>query len=82
MTLKKAAVNPLITARVAATGTADENLVVVRKYDEEKDKVGVEEMERRCEIGEGGKHSLVADLLGDPICRVRHFPSHIMLVIN
>ncbi|XWS11708.1 hypothetical protein CRYUN_Cryun37aG0022200 [Craigia yunnanensis] len=76
MALKIAAVNPLITA----TAGADENLLVVRQYDEEKDKVGVEEMERRCEIGEGGKHSLVVDLLGDPICRVRHFPSHIMLV--
>ncbi|XVE89153.1 hypothetical protein DITRI_Ditri19aG0127700 [Diplodiscus trichospermus] len=76
MALRVAAVAPLITA----TAGSDENLVVVREYDEEKDKVGVEEMERRCEIGEGGKHSLVADLLGDPICRVRHFPAHIMLV--
>ncbi|GKV26961.1 hypothetical protein SLEP1_g36170 [Rubroshorea leprosula] len=38
-------------------------------------------MEKRCEIfGGGGKSSLVADLMGDPICRVRHFPSYIMLV--
>ncbi|TYH70629.1 hypothetical protein ES332_D05G129500v1 [Gossypium tomentosum] len=73
MSVKIAAVNSAPTVGVGVG-------VVVREYDEEEDKVGVEEMERRCEIGEGGKPSLVADLLGDPICRVRHFPSHIMLV--
>ncbi|CAK7336308.1 unnamed protein product [Dovyalis caffra] len=57
-----------------------ENFVVVREYDEGRDKVGVEEMERRCEVGQRGKPSLVTDLMGDPICRVRHFPSHVMLV--
>ena len=57
-----------------------ENLVVVREYDEGRDKVAVEEMERRCEVGQRGKPSLVTDLMGDPICRVRNFPSHVMLV--
>ncbi|KAJ6713860.1 N-ACETYLTRANSFERASE [Salix viminalis] len=57
-----------------------ENLVVVREYDERRDKVAVEEMERRCEVGQRGKPSLVTDLMGDPICRVRNFPSHVMLV--
>ncbi|KAL5576129.1 hypothetical protein UlMin_017828 [Ulmus minor] len=60
--------------------------VVVREYDEERDKVAVEDLERRCEVGVGGGSSnragpsLVTDLMGDPICRVRHFPTHIMLV--
>ncbi|XAR50467.1 Peptide alpha-N-acetyltransferase [Bertholletia excelsa] len=54
--------------------------VVVREYEEERDKATVEELERRCEVGPGGKPSLVTDLLGDPICRIRHFPSHVMLV--
>ncbi|KAJ6702332.1 hypothetical protein OIU74_013478 [Salix koriyanagi] len=57
-----------------------ENLVVVREYDEGRDKVAVEEMERRCEVGQRGKPSLVTDLMGDPICRVRNFPSYVMLV--
>lgn len=57
-----------------------ENFVVVREYDEGRDKVAVEEMERSCEVGQRGKHSLVTDLMGDPICRVRRFPSHVMLV--
>lgn len=56
-------------------------LVAVREYDEERDKVAVEELERRCEVGQQGKPSLVTDLMGDPICRVRPFPIHIMLVI-
>ncbi|OMO85695.1 hypothetical protein CCACVL1_10039 [Corchorus capsularis] len=80
MGMKIAAVNSSEAAAVVAAAAAEEELVVVREYDEEKDKEGVEEMERLCDIGEGGKPSIVADLLGDPICRVRHFPSHIMLV--
>lgn len=61
-------------------GEVKECLVVVREYDEEHDKVAVEEIERRCEIGQRGKPTLVTDLMGDPVCRVRHFPSHIVLV--
>lgn len=56
--------------------------VVVREYDKERDKAAVEEMERRCELGQRGKASLVTDLMGDPICRIRHLPTHVMLVIN
>ncbi|KAJ7951985.1 Acyl-CoA N-acyltransferase (NAT) superfamily protein [Quillaja saponaria] len=55
-------------------------LVVMTEYDEERHKVAVEEMERRCEVGQRGKPSLVTDYLGDPICRVRQFPIHVMLV--
>ncbi|KAL3613617.1 hypothetical protein CASFOL_042542 [Castilleja foliolosa] len=54
--------------------------VVVRKYDEVRDKAAVEELERRCEVGQPGKPSLITDLMGDPIARVRNFISHIMLV--
>lgn len=61
--------------------TVDEVVVVVREYDEESDEAAVEEMESRCEmVGQRGKPSLVTDLLGDPKCRIRHFPVHIMLV--
>lgn len=51
--------------------------VVVREYVEDKDKEAVVELENRCEVGQKG---LVTDLMGDPICRVRHFQTHIMLV--
>ena len=55
-------------------------VVVVRKFDQDKDSRRVEEVERRCEVGPSGELSLFTDLLGDPICRVRHSPSFLMLV--
>ncbi|KAJ9568225.1 hypothetical protein OSB04_004191 [Centaurea solstitialis] len=54
--------------------------VVVREYNEETDKAAVEALERRCDFQQHPKPSLVTDLLGDPLCRVRHFPIHVMLV--
>ncbi|KAI4355830.1 hypothetical protein L6164_004567 [Bauhinia variegata] len=57
-----------------------EPLIVIKEYDEERHKVAVEKMERLCEVGQRGKPSLVTDLMGDPICRIRHFPIHVMLV--
>ncbi|XP_010272325.1 PREDICTED: probable N-acetyltransferase HLS1, partial [Nelumbo nucifera] len=57
-----------------------EVVIVVREFDAEKDCLGVEEVERRCEVGPSGKLSLFTDLLGDPICRVRHSPAFLMLV--
>ncbi|KAI3455228.1 hypothetical protein Pfo_011891 [Paulownia fortunei] len=59
---------------------AEKPPVVVREYDEVRDKAAVEELERRCEVGQPGKPSVVTDLMGDPIARVRNFMSHIMLV--
>lgn len=61
-----------------AKSTDDE--LLVREYDEERHKIAVEKMESLCEVGQRGKPSLVTDLLGDPMCRIRHFPVHIMLV--
>ncbi|KAK9285571.1 hypothetical protein L1049_024766 [Liquidambar formosana] len=55
-------------------------VMVVREFDPEKDCLSVEEVERRCEVGPCGKLSLFTDLLGDPICRVRHSPAFLMLV--
>ncbi|PSR87927.1 N-acetyltransferase [Actinidia chinensis var. chinensis] len=54
--------------------------LVVREFDEENDTAAVEEVERLCEVGPTGKLSLFTDLLGDPICRVRHSPAFLMLV--
>lgn len=55
-------------------------VVVVREFHPEKDCRRVEEVERRCEVGPCGELSLFTDLLGDPICRVRHSPAFRMLV--
>ncbi|KAL6993843.1 putative N-acetyltransferase hls1 [Sarracenia purpurea var. burkii] len=65
---------------VEVDSTAVVVVVVVRMFDAEKDGGGVEEVERKCEVGPSGKLSLYTDLLGDPICRVRHSPSYLMLV--
>ncbi|KAK4267643.1 hypothetical protein QN277_024396 [Acacia crassicarpa] len=62
------------------TAKSTDEVVVVREYDEERHKIAVEKMESLCEVGQRGKPSLVTDLLGDPMCRIRHFPIHIMLV--
>ncbi|XP_028766433.1 probable N-acetyltransferase HLS1-like, partial [Neltuma alba] len=55
-------------------------LVVIREYEEDRHKLEIEKMETLCEVGQGENMSLVTDLMGDPICRIRHFPVHIMLV--
>ncbi|KAG5621313.1 hypothetical protein H5410_006531 [Solanum commersonii] len=54
--------------------------IVIREFNANKDCRQVEEVERRCEVGPSGKLSLFTDLLGDPICRVRHSPAYLMLV--
>ncbi|KAA8522605.1 hypothetical protein F0562_013034 [Nyssa sinensis] len=59
---------------------AEGGMVVVREFDPRRDCRVVEELERRCEVGPCGKLSLFTDLLGDPICRVRHSPAYLMLV--
>ncbi|KAK4798029.1 hypothetical protein SAY86_030355 [Trapa natans] len=55
-------------------------IVIVREYDPGRDKARVEELEQRCELEPAGKISIFADLLGDPICRVRNSPAFLMLV--
>ena len=60
----------------------EESSIVIKEYDEVKHKAAVENLERLCEVGQRGKPSLVTDLLGDPICRIRHFQLHVMLVTN
>jgi hypothetical protein len=57
-------------------------VIVVRELDLNKDLFEVEDLEKRCEVGNGGKISLFTDLHGDPISRVRHSPSFLMLVIH
>lgn len=55
-------------------------IVVVREFDPKRDCLGVERVERGCEVGPRGKMSLFTDLMGDPIGRVRHSPAFLMLV--
>lgn len=55
-------------------------MVVVREYVSDKDLAGAEAVDRSCEVGPSGAVSIFTDLLGDPICRVRHSPAFLMLV--
>nr|XP_029117533.1 probable N-acetyltransferase HLS1 [Elaeis guineensis] len=69
-------------------------MIRVREFNME-DSRAVEEMEKQCEVGPSATStagitkkrnknkrttSLYVDLLGDPMCRVRHTPDHVMLV--
>lgn len=59
----------------------EENKVIeVREFNANKDIPSVEDIERRCEVGPTGQMSLFTNLLGDPISRIRHSPSFLMLV--
>jgi hypothetical protein len=50
--------------------------VWIRAYEDGRDNEAVERVEKVCEASA----SLYTDLKGDPLCRVRHFPSFSMLV--
>jgi hypothetical protein len=50
--------------------------VWIRAYEDGRDNEAVERVEKVCEASA----SLYTDLMGDPLCRVRHFPSFSMLV--
>ncbi|TVU13249.1 hypothetical protein EJB05_40785, partial [Eragrostis curvula] len=67
---------------VAVTPEAGETTdVTVREFDGDRDGAAVERLESACEVGpSGGKMCLFTDLLGDPLCRVRHSPAYLMLV--
>ncbi|CAO1939334.1 unnamed protein product [Urochloa humidicola] len=69
---------------MAAVAPAEEDIgVAVREFDadSDRDRAAVERLERACEVGpSGGKLCLFTDLLGDPLCRVRHSPPYLMLV--
>lgn len=70
----------IIEAENLPSQPAETPLVIVREYDEESDTVLVAELERRCEMGQRGLPTLVTDHMGDPICRLRNFSTHVMLV--
>jgi hypothetical protein len=60
----------------------DNFMIVIREFDPQMDGESVESVERMCEVGPSGKISLFTDLLGDPLCRIRHSPSYLMLVLR
>lgn len=68
---------------VVVVSAEEEEDVTVREFDgaSDHDRAAVERLERACEVGpSAGKLCLFTDLLGDPLCRVRHSPAFLMLV--
>ncbi|KAM7527650.1 hypothetical protein LguiB_031060 [Lonicera macranthoides] len=53
---------------------------LIRSYDEQIDRVKVEDLERKCSVGPAGHVFLYTDTMGDPICRIRNSPLYTMLV--
>ncbi|KAE8730957.1 HCF107 protein [Hibiscus syriacus] len=62
--------------------TTIEDKVLVREFDDEKDIEMVGKLEKNCEIlGSNDKGtSIFTNMVGDPLCRIRFFPLHLMLV--
>jgi hypothetical protein len=58
----------------------EDEAVVIREYDPKTDRDGTDAVDRECEVGPGGGMSLHADLLGDPVARIRRSPRYLMLV--
>lgn len=57
-----------------------ENKVLIREFNEETDIEAVEELEKNCEIGYKKGISIFSSMMGDPLCRIRLYPVHVMLV--
>ena len=55
-------------------------VAAIREYNPETDRDGTEAVDRECDVGPAGGMSLHADLLGDPVARIRHSPHYLMLV--
>lgn len=55
--------------------------VVIRCYDDPRDRSQIDCVEKSCEIGHDYQTLLFTDTLGDPICRIRNNPLFTMLVI-
>ena len=59
----------------------EEEILIIRSYDGQyADRVRVEDLERRCEVGPSERVFLFTDTMGDPICRIRNSPLYKMLV--
>lgn len=54
--------------------------VSIREYDRERDMEAIEKLERSCEIGAGKGFSIVTNMMGDPLCRIRLFQLPVMMV--
>ncbi|KAL5700855.1 hypothetical protein ACHQM5_026258 [Ranunculus cassubicifolius] len=52
----------------------------IREYNEDRDVEVVEKLEKTCEMLSRKGVSILTNMMGDPMCRIRLYPTHIMLV--
>ena len=64
---------------VGQWGKEDDEKVVIRCYNDLRDIIQMEWVEKSCEIG-NDQTFLFTDTLGDPLCRIRNTPLSTMLV--
>lgn len=57
-----------------------ESKVLIREFNEERDIEVVGKLERDCDIGSKKGISIFNSMIGDPFCRIRFYPLHVMLV--
>lgn len=57
-----------------------DNKILIREFNEERDMKVVEKLERNCEIGSRKGLSILTNMMGDPLCRIRLYPIRVMLV--
>lgn len=61
------------------------NRVLIREYNEERDFEVAMKLEKSCKIGSNSSNkagiSIFTNMIGDdPLCRIRLYPVHVMLV--
>lgn len=59
---------------------ADHTKVLIREFSEDTDIEVVGKLERDCEIESKKGVSIFTSMMGDPFCRIRFYPLHVMLV--
>ena len=58
-----------------------EKKILIREFNEDRDTEVVGKLERNCEIGSKKGVSIFTYMIGhDPLCRIRLYPLHVMLV--
>ncbi|KAJ4957073.1 hypothetical protein NE237_013856 [Protea cynaroides] len=57
-----------------------ENKVLIREFNEDRDVEAIEKLERSCEVGYRKGISISTNMMGDPLCRIRLYQTHVMLI--
>ncbi|CAK9163169.1 unnamed protein product [Ilex paraguariensis] len=56
------------------------NKILVREFNERRDIEAVKKLEKNCSIGSKKGISMFTNMMNDPLCRIRLYPVHVMLV--